>query len=56
VNKKGERFTDETTALLFPESANSIYRQPNKTSYTLFDEKSNKASLMKDLVPGNNLS
>ncbi len=38
VNKKGERFTDETVTLSFSEAANSIYRQPGKTAYTLFDE------------------
>ena len=39
VNKNGERFTDETVAFLFPEAANTVYRQPGKTSYTLFDER-----------------
>ena len=38
VNKRGERFTDETVIFLFPESANSLYRQPKRVSYTLFDE------------------
>ena len=51
VNKKGERFTDETAALLFPESANSIYRQPNKTSYTLFDEKIKQSIIDEGLSP-----
>ena len=38
VNRLGERFTDEANPL-FPESANSIYRQPGKVPYVLFDEK-----------------
>jgi len=39
VNRKGERFTDETVIFSFPETSNSIYRQPGKTAYILFDEK-----------------
>ena len=38
VNRKGERFTDETVIFSFPETSNSIYRQPDKTAYILFDE------------------
>lgn len=38
VNRKGERFTDETVIFSFPETSNSIYRQPGKTAYILFDE------------------
>jgi fumarate reductase flavoprotein subunit len=39
VNKKGERFADEAITFLFSEAANSIYRQPGKISYSIFDEK-----------------
>jgi fumarate reductase flavoprotein subunit len=41
VNQKGERFTDESVSLF--ESANSLCRQPGKTSYTIFDEKVKQA-------------
>jgi len=35
VNKKGIRFADETSG----QGTNSLYRQPDKTCYTIFDEK-----------------
>jgi fumarate reductase flavoprotein subunit len=38
VNKRGERFVDESTAFLWVESANALNRQPEKISYTLLDE------------------
>jgi fumarate reductase flavoprotein subunit len=38
VNKSGERFVDENIGYLWPESGNALNRQPEKTSYTLFDE------------------
>jgi fumarate reductase flavoprotein subunit len=38
VNKKGERFVDEAMAFYWPEAANALNRQPDKVSYTLFDE------------------
>jgi fumarate reductase flavoprotein subunit len=39
VNKRGERFIDEATALFYwPESANALNRQPDKICYSLFDE------------------
>jgi fumarate reductase flavoprotein subunit len=38
INKKGERFTNEAITFFSPESANTLDRQPNKISYTLFDE------------------
>lgn len=34
VNRKGERFTDESNG----QSTNSLYTQPHKVCYTLFDE------------------
>ena len=49
VNKKGERFVDES--LLFPESANSIYRQPDKRFYSIFDEEINQFIFEKGLSP-----
>lgn len=38
VNKKGERFVDETTAFKHFESVNAVLQQPGKVSYTLFNE------------------
>jgi len=38
VNRKGERFVDETI-VPFPEMANAVDRQPEKIVYALFDEK-----------------
>lgn len=38
VNRKGERFADETIIFNHFESVNAIVRQPGKVSYTLFDE------------------
>ena len=38
VNKKGERFVDETTAFKHFESVNAVLQQPGKVSYTIFDE------------------
>ena len=38
LNKKGERFIDETN-VYWPEAANALNRQPDKISFTLFDER-----------------
>jgi fumarate reductase flavoprotein subunit len=38
VNKKGERFTDESTGYHVFESVNAMLQQPEQTSYTLLDE------------------
>jgi fumarate reductase flavoprotein subunit len=38
VNKKGERFIDESTGYNLFESGNAILRQPEMLSYTLFDD------------------
>jgi fumarate reductase flavoprotein subunit len=45
INKKGERFTNEAITFFSPESANAIERQPDKISYTLFDEEIKKTML-----------
>jgi len=42
INKKGERFTNEAITFFSPESANALDRQPDKVSYTLFDEQIRK--------------
>lgn len=39
VNSKGERFTDESTAINHFESVNALLQQPGKICYSLFDEK-----------------
>jgi fumarate reductase flavoprotein subunit len=39
LNKKGERFVDESLSFRWPESANALARQPDKICYNLFDEK-----------------
>jgi fumarate reductase flavoprotein subunit len=38
VNKRGERFVDESLAFRWPEAANALARQPDKICYSLFDE------------------
>jgi len=38
INKKGERFIDETMAFNHFESVNAVILQPEQVSYTLFDE------------------
>jgi fumarate reductase flavoprotein subunit len=38
VNKKGERFVDETAGFKHFESVNALLQQPGKVCYTLFDE------------------
>jgi fumarate reductase flavoprotein subunit len=39
VNKRGERFVDESCLLAPIDTANALDRQPDKVSYCLFDEK-----------------
>ena len=56
VNKNGERFTDETVTFIFSEAANAIYRQPNKTSYTIFDEKIKQGIIDEGLTPHDEIS
>ena len=38
VNNKGERFVDESVGLNHFESVNAVLRQPDRVSYSLFDE------------------
>jgi len=51
VNRKGERFVDETTYLP-SESANALNRQPDRVSYTLFDEKIKRSFVEDGLIKG----
>lgn len=50
VNKRGQRFADESLKL-FPEAANSIFRQPGKTAYVLFDERIKQRVCASSLFP-----
>jgi fumarate reductase flavoprotein subunit len=52
VNKRGERFIDETVGFNHFESANPVYRQPDKISYTLFDAKIIHNIMEKGFVKG----
>ena len=50
VNKNGKRFTDESITL-FPETANCLYRQPGKVSYSLMDEEIKESIFNDELKP-----
>ncbi len=51
VNKRGERFADESTHIP-SESANALDRQPDKISYTLFDETIKQSFIDEGLMRG----
>lgn len=55
VNKKGERFTDESISFRTSESGNTIDRQPDKTSFTLFDEKIKHQMVYTGLIKRNRI-
>ena len=50
LNRRGERYTDESLPNLF-ESTNSLFRQPGKVSYTIFDEKIKQIILTSPRMP-----
>jgi fumarate reductase flavoprotein subunit len=52
INKRGERFVDETTGFTWPEAANALNRQPDKISYTLFDEGIKQSFMEQGLIKG----
>jgi len=53
VNKRGERFTDEGVATrAVGESANTILRQPDQNSYTLYDVKIKRSLTEEGLAGG----
>jgi fumarate reductase flavoprotein subunit len=52
VNRKGERFVNEAKSFFWPEAANALNRQPDKISFTLFDETIMKNLLEKGFVKG----
>ena len=52
VNKKGERFADETITFSFPECGNAVDRQPDKLSYALFDGKIKRNIIEEGIIRG----
>jgi fumarate reductase flavoprotein subunit len=52
VNKRGERFVDEAMAFYWPEAANALNRQPDKVSYTLFDEAIMRSFIGQGVIKG----
>jgi fumarate reductase flavoprotein subunit len=52
VNKRGERFVDETMGFNWPEAANALNRQPERISYTIFDEAIKKAFMTEGPIKG----
>jgi fumarate reductase flavoprotein subunit len=49
VNKRGERFTDET---IVDGRGNTIHRQPEKVSYTILDERIKQSIVEEGLIKG----
>lgn len=52
VNKRGERFTNEATSFHFFECVNAMLRQPDKISYTLFDESIKRSIIENGMIKG----
>ena len=52
INKKGERFTDESTAFDHFQSVNALIRQPGKVAYSLLDEKMKKGYIETGVLKG----
>ena len=52
LNKRGERFVDESLAFRWPEAANALARQPDKMCFVLFDEKAKRGFVMEGLKRG----
>ena len=52
VNKRGERFADESIAYNVYEGANTILNQPGQISFTLFDEKIKRGMVEDGLIKG----
>jgi fumarate reductase flavoprotein subunit len=55
VNKKGERFADESSVFKKFESANAVLRQPDMACYVLFDENIKKSIGEKGVIIGTGL-
>jgi fumarate reductase flavoprotein subunit len=52
VNKRGERFVDEAIGFNWPEAANALNRQPERTSYSLLDERMKHYFVEEGLIKG----
>ena len=52
VNKKGDRFVDEALSFYWPEAGNALSRQPDKISYSLFDEEIKRRMIERGLIKG----
>jgi fumarate reductase flavoprotein subunit len=52
INKKGERFIDERSGLRQFESVNALLRQPDRTSFTLFDSEIKQYLMENGLTSG----
>ncbi len=52
INKRGERFVDEATGFNWPEAANALNRQPDKISYSLFDERTKRSFMEEGIIKG----
>ncbi len=52
ANKKGQRFTDESTAYNIFESVNTLLRQPGRMCYSLFDEKVKQGIIDNGIMKG----
>jgi len=52
VNKRGERFVDEALSFYWPEAGNALSRQPDKISYSLFDEEIKRRMIERGLIKG----
>ena len=55
VNKKGERFADEASALKKFESVNTLLQQPDRMCYVLFDDDIKKSFEEKGVIIGTGL-
>ncbi|MBN2058772.1 MAG: FAD-dependent oxidoreductase [Deltaproteobacteria bacterium] len=54
LNRRGERFVDEGKAFYWPEAANALNLQPDRISFTLFDDKLRKIFAGKGIMLGYN--
>jgi fumarate reductase flavoprotein subunit len=52
VNKKGERFVDEVMGYNHWESGNALMRQPDRISYSLFDERIKRRVIEEGIIKG----
>ena len=52
LNKKGERFVDESLSFSWPDAANALARQPGKICYTLFDSEIKRIFMEEGILRG----